>query len=402
MSNFFNSEFYIEGLDFPGYEIWGALHAINVLTHSQPSDEHVAIMDLDHAHAWLCAHGQTKIAETIKEAVYAPYQCQRKYEEHGRAYRDRTKTQGELPRSEELAAEHEQTNLYGNILIAIIRALSPPSSCGHFATSRRNSIHELRESALPFLHSDLEELKNVARRCYQGVGLLLKAICEDQRDTARSSLNLFSNSQLMRLGELLEKVGHKVRSSDGTRVATPVVPLPGGYQSLGTQPSYTEAAFHTANYVRMAWLSLAGRTNYLPSAPDLTDDEFANVWPEARTSFTSAATPEHWTQFVRFADLVDDEIRDARQRIDRAIHGAQRHADGGGAIGPNDARNRFCYEQWEAGRTLKEIWVDVKDHAEWEQVSEPAAVRGPINSWASKNGLIVTKRHPGRRSPNAK
>jgi hypothetical protein len=63
---------------------------------------------------------------------------------------------------------------------------------------------------------------------------------------------------------------------------------------------------------------------------------------------------------------------------------------------PTDARNKFCYEQWQRGQTYKEIWAALKLHPEWEQVSDPKAVRGPIKAWAAKHGLDIREGQPGK------
>lgn len=65
---------------------------------------------------------------------------------------------------------------------------------------------------------------------------------------------------------------------------------------------------------------------------------------------------------------------------------------------PTDARNKFCFEQWEHHHaTLKEIRVSVAKRPEWEPLADERSVRGPINAWAKKIGATVTRRRAGRR-----
>lgn len=64
----------------------------------------------------------------------------------------------------------------------------------------------------------------------------------------------------------------------------------------------------------------------------------------------------------------------------------------------NDVRNKFAYERWQAGDTLKQIWLAINARPDWEHLADIRAVRGPIQSWASKFNppLPVSKRHRGR------
>lgn len=63
----------------------------------------------------------------------------------------------------------------------------------------------------------------------------------------------------------------------------------------------------------------------------------------------------------------------------------------------DDARNKFCYELWQAGHTYKEILLAVKSHPKWEQFSTPLAVRVAIKAWARKNNLPIRRGIRGRR-----
>lgn len=63
---------------------------------------------------------------------------------------------------------------------------------------------------------------------------------------------------------------------------------------------------------------------------------------------------------------------------------------------PKDKRNEFCFNQWLEGKTLKEIWVLVKEHPEWEQFTAFRAVRGPIAAWAKCLRVEVPRRNGGR------
>jgi hypothetical protein len=63
---------------------------------------------------------------------------------------------------------------------------------------------------------------------------------------------------------------------------------------------------------------------------------------------------------------------------------------------PNDARNKFCFDQWQAGQTLKAIRVAVSKHPEWEHLAHDASVRGPIKAWGKRINAKPRKGNPGR------
>jgi hypothetical protein len=61
-------------------------------------------------------------------------------------------------------------------------------------------------------------------------------------------------------------------------------------------------------------------------------------------------------------------------------------------VAPSDARNCYAFQAWESGKTLKEIWLAIGRHREWERVDDWHSVRGHIHAWAKKMGLRVSKR----------
>jgi hypothetical protein len=68
------------------------------------------------------------------------------------------------------------------------------------------------------------------------------------------------------------------------------------------------------------------------------------------------------------------------------------------ALTPEQARAKFCFEQWQSGKTYKEINKALKEHSEWEHYDNEKAVRGPIKMWATRIGVIPRTGHPGRRA----
>jgi hypothetical protein len=62
-----------------------------------------------------------------------------------------------------------------------------------------------------------------------------------------------------------------------------------------------------------------------------------------------------------------------------------------------EARMKFCFEEWQAGRTHKEINAALKRHAVWEHFDQDVKVRGPINSWGKRIGVKPRRGQPGRR-----
>src|SRR5690606_5656413 len=64
---------------------------------------------------------------------------------------------------------------------------------------------------------------------------------------------------------------------------------------------------------------------------------------------------------------------------------------------PTEARNKFCYEEWQRGQILKEINAAVKKRPEWEPYEDDRGVRSAIKAWADPRGLPIRKGQPGRR-----
>jgi hypothetical protein len=61
-----------------------------------------------------------------------------------------------------------------------------------------------------------------------------------------------------------------------------------------------------------------------------------------------------------------------------------------------EARNKFCFEQWQGGKTLKEINTSLRNDPEWEPYEDEKAVRSAINAWAKKAGQTPRRGQPGR------
>lgn len=65
---------------------------------------------------------------------------------------------------------------------------------------------------------------------------------------------------------------------------------------------------------------------------------------------------------------------------------------------PTEARARFCFSEWEAGATLKEINAALRKNAEWEHFEDYGNVRGAIKSWGKRVGVEPRTGQPGRKS----
>jgi hypothetical protein len=64
---------------------------------------------------------------------------------------------------------------------------------------------------------------------------------------------------------------------------------------------------------------------------------------------------------------------------------------------PTDARNKFCYQEWQRGQQYKEILAALKKRPDWaDDFSHERAVRCAIKAWAKKHTLPVRKGQPGR------
>jgi hypothetical protein len=68
-----------------------------------------------------------------------------------------------------------------------------------------------------------------------------------------------------------------------------------------------------------------------------------------------------------------------------------------GMLTSTEARNKFCFEQWQAGKTLKELNAALKRHPDWDAFEDDKAVRSAINSWARRIGVRPRKGQRGRR-----
>jgi hypothetical protein len=64
----------------------------------------------------------------------------------------------------------------------------------------------------------------------------------------------------------------------------------------------------------------------------------------------------------------------------------------------DEARAKFCFEQWQACKSYKEINAALKRHPEWEDFEDDRAVRGPISAWAQRIGVKPRRGQPGRRA----
>lgn len=65
---------------------------------------------------------------------------------------------------------------------------------------------------------------------------------------------------------------------------------------------------------------------------------------------------------------------------------------------PIEARNKFCFDEWQAGQSYKEINVALHHHSEWEAFEDDLAVRSAIHSWGKRIGQSPRRGQPGRRA----
>jgi hypothetical protein len=64
---------------------------------------------------------------------------------------------------------------------------------------------------------------------------------------------------------------------------------------------------------------------------------------------------------------------------------------------PDEARSKFCFDEWEAGKTYKEINAALKRYPQWEHFGDEKSVRGPINAWGKRIGVNPRQGQRGRR-----
>jgi hypothetical protein len=98
------------------------------------------------------------------------------------------------------------------------------------------------------------------------------------------------------------------------------------------------------------------------------------------------------TAYDKFGDQLESLAGELAASIDFGFSDAEP------PLSAEDACNKFCFEQWQSGRTYKEIFLSLKQYPEWkERFSGSLAIRGAIKAWAAKNGLTPRKGARGRR-----
>ena len=60
--------------------------------------------------------------------------------------------------------------------------------------------------------------------------------------------------------------------------------------------------------------------------------------------------------------------------------------------GRNEARDRWLYDEWQSGKSLKELMTATRSHESWEDLTSEAGVNAAIKRYAERNGLAVSKR----------
>jgi hypothetical protein len=63
---------------------------------------------------------------------------------------------------------------------------------------------------------------------------------------------------------------------------------------------------------------------------------------------------------------------------------------------PSEERAKFCFEQWNAGKSYKEINAALKKHPVWEHFASAIGVRSPIMAWSKRIGKQPRKGQAGR------
>lgn len=65
-----------------------------------------------------------------------------------------------------------------------------------------------------------------------------------------------------------------------------------------------------------------------------------------------------------------------------------------------EERQKFCFEAWQNGKTLKEINAALSRHESWEHYTDSKSVRGPIHAWGKRIGVKPRSGQRGRRKPS--
>lgn len=126
---------------------------------------------------------------------------------------------------------------------------------------------------------------------------------------------------------------------------------------------------------------------------------------EAARDFAEAVLERFWnadgeTDAQRCRDLAEQlngfVVPDLWSRLQAESHAAGTIAPLEELLTPTEARNKFCYEQWQRGQTLKEINVALKKHSEWERYEDDRGVRSAVKAWAEPRELPVRTGQPGK------
>jgi hypothetical protein len=170
-------------------------------------------------------------------------------------------------------------------------------------------------------------------------------------------------------------------------------PVPGSWWLSEFEPQICYVACAEAN---KAWI--------LGTWP-LIDDETRtpdNVTPQGVIVPAGTIIEATWNEALSIDGIMDEKV----VRKWEAVYGdiAETHRrlvelwDVDQQLTPHEARAQFCFDEWQSGKSLKEINAGLKRHPEWEHFDDERKVRGPINSWANRLGVTPRKGQPGRRA----
>jgi hypothetical protein len=91
-----------------------------------------------------------------------------------------------------------------------------------------------------------------------------------------------------------------------------------------------------------------------------------------------------------------------KQRWKNAVEALEAHLPAEPVLTPDEERQKFCFEQWQANKSLGEINAMLKRHPYWEHFDDEKQVRGPRDAWGKRIGVKPRKGQPGRRKKSAR
>jgi hypothetical protein len=184
-----------------------------------------------------------------------------------------------------------------------------------------------------------------------------------------------------------------------------------GYAGVSA-PSYVEAIYRAGErqYMTVAMLCRHGVLfNYLSRLHPSQSDKLSEPWPKLPKVEDIEWHKADGTRLNSAAHLLSRICRevtalpagDSTFDCEQARAFLEKEIAAAGELTPNEARAKFCFEEWQSGKSYKQINAALKRDSGWEYFEDDKSVRGPINTWGKRIGVKPRDGQPGRQSKSA-